>query len=610
MLTRSLLATALLLDGTAQAQLSPGSKAPLAAHLLEVNAQWDTQDPHPSDGTTAVSFSNEAERIATHLNMVRERLRQRQPEGLSANQSAKRSLLLDRLSHYANDRRFPQNHVLPYRNPVFIDPFGTACAVGWLMIESGHRELAEEISTEMNLAYVLDMPRTPQWPAIAAWANEHGFEAEELAWIQPGYPPIIPWAAFGGGTDGPVKVVLPLQNGNVLVGGSFAEAGGNAANQVALWNGNALVPLGDGLEGEVNCAVEFNGDIYVGGSMLSGTADLAKWNGSAWEFSVVTDGKLPWINALHVHDGTLHAAGELMGFAGVDHRVLRFDGTAWEPVGQVLDGKIRTLESFNGELIAGGEFTTNQWGTEPTIRRVARLVGNEWTQLGIGLDATVRDLLVVNDVLHACGDLYANIVPTFGLARLQAGNTNWEQLLPNHVNYTGGSFGPSYIASLTAHNGLIYFAGSFYLNMMLTIGNHVASFNGQLDGVEPLAYLDQHVNAIAVANDRLIIGGEFSNLLPHLAVVDLTTGMGGSENTLTMELFPSPTIDHLILRGANTDLSAALVQVIDLNGRIVEVAVERQGEQFALDVHHLAPGAYVVRVQSDELVFQDRFVKE
>jgi len=609
MLTRLLLATALLLVGTAQAQLSPGSKAPLAAHLLEVNAQWDTQDPHPADGTTAVSFSNEAERIATHLRMVRELLRQRQPEGLSANQSAKRSLLLDRLSHYANERRFPQNHVLPYRNPVFIDPLGTACAVGWLMIESGHRDLAEEISTAMNLAYVLEMPGTQQWPAIAAWANEHGFEAAELAWIQPGYPPNIPWAAFGGGTDGPVKVVLTLQNGNVLVGGSFAEAGGNAANQVALWNGNALVPLGDGLEGEVNCAVEFNGDIYVGGSMLSGIADLAKWNGSVWEFSVVTDGKLPWINALHVHDGTLHAAGELMGFAGVDHRVLRYNGTAWEPVGQVLNGKIRTLESFNGELIAGGEFTTNQWGTEPTIRRVARLDGNEWTQLGIGLDATVRDLLVVNDALHACGDLYANVLPTFGLARWQAGNNTWEHLLPNHTQYLGGGFGPAYFNAMAEHDGLIHLVGSFDLLSILDLGNNVASFNGQPDGLQVLAYLDRPVNAVSVSADRLIIGGDFDNTFPHLAAVDLATTLADNEGQLRFSLAPVPADIEVFITWTGPLSATTVVEVADAQGRTVALRLENFGEGLRMDVSALAPGVYVARMLVDGRTITGRFIK-
>ncbi|HRH36930.1 MAG TPA: hypothetical protein PK760_01210, partial [Flavobacteriales bacterium] len=139
------------------ASLPPRSEAPLAQHMREVNAQWIAQDPSPMNAGTTVRFTDEADRIHTHLTLVREQLLARHAEGISAQQLAHRNALLQHLGDYAEARTFPQNHVLSYRNPVFIDPHGTACAVGWLMIESGHRDLAERISSTMNLAYLLDM---------------------------------------------------------------------------------------------------------------------------------------------------------------------------------------------------------------------------------------------------------------------------------------------------------------------------------------------------------------------------------------------------------------------------------------------------------------------
>jgi hypothetical protein len=609
MIRTSTLALTLLLTGVAQAQLSPTTMAPLAAHLLEVNAQWKAQDPMSIDGDAHMAFNTEAERIATHLRMVRERLMARMPEGLSARQQAERTQLLDRLANYANDGSFPQNHVLPYRNPVFIDPHGTACAVGWLMIESGHRDLAEEISEAMNLAYVLDMPGTPQWPAIAAWADEHGFGTEELAWIQPGYPPNVPWAPFGGGTDGPVTVLYTMANGNVLVGGSFSEAGGQPARNVALWNGATLVPLANGLEGEVNCAVEFNGALYVGGSMLSGIADLARWNGAAWEFSVVMDGKLPRIHALHVHGGLLHAAGETAGFAGIDHRVMRLDGGTWQGVGQPLNEMIHALESFDGALVAGGAFTHTQWITDPPIRHVARFDGTAWQQLGDGLDATVRDLLTSGGALYAGGNLFANIIPTFGLARLQPGSNNWEAMLPGHANYMGGGFGPSYIASMAERNGVIYLGGRFDLSDILTNGNHVASFNGQLDGVEPLAYLDQQANAITTTGNRLVIGGEFNTILPHVAITELSTGIDGTRGTQALSLAPVPATDELFILMPQGTSSRMLVQLLDGRGRRLSVPLWIEGDRIRLDVRSLVPGIYVVEALGPEGLSRQRFVK-
>ena len=94
-----------------------------------------------------------------------------------------------KLGTYADRGRFPQNEVLPYRNPVFIDRHNTACAVGQLTIESGNEALARSIQHDMNLAYVHDMKRDD----VFAWASASGFTENELVRIQPGYPPGVPW---------------------------------------------------------------------------------------------------------------------------------------------------------------------------------------------------------------------------------------------------------------------------------------------------------------------------------------------------------------------------------------------------------------------------------
>lgn len=612
MKTLTTLVLLVLFSPSVQAQLAPGSPAPLSAHLTEVNKEWQHwTDALPQDHETMVRFDNEADRIAAHLLAVRKHLLSHAPDGLVGSQLEQRNMLLDRLEHYANDRRFPQNHVLPYRNPIFIDPSGTACAVGWLMFESGHDALAEEISATMDQAYVQDMGSTVLGPAIGAWASKEGFAPEELAWIQPGYPPSTVWAPLGDGTNGNVRVLLAAQNGRVLVGGTFSEVGGIPAQQVALWNGSYLFPMGNGLQGEVNCAVEFNGNIYVGGSMLSDMNDLAMWNGNSWEFSTVTDGKLPWVNALHVHEGVLYAAGETMGFAGNDHRVLRFNGNTWEAVAMPLNSKIRTLESFNGDLVAAGEFTDLQFGQNGNIRHVARLVGNEWQQLGDGLNANVNHLLIHDGALYAGGDLFANMQPSFGLARIGMGQNNWEELLPQHGSYMTPGFEPLFIQALATHNGQLYVGGNFTTPSMMTLGNNIATFNGTPDGLEPIAQLDQAVHALAVSGNRLIMGGDFSAQFPHVAVTELATGIAPEMGpSLALELFPSPAKDHVSLRCSGADLSKALVRVVDLNGQEVRVMMERQGEQVLLDLKPIAAGSYVVQLHTGGRSYHERFVKE
>ena len=564
-------------------------------------------DPMALAATGTVSFTNEAERIATHLRMVRERLDLRNPDGLNPSQRAKRSALLEELGRYAEGGLFPQNHVLGYRNPVFIDPVGTACAVGQLIIKSGHRALADRISKEMNLGYVLDMPFTE----LSAWADDHGFTAEELAWIQPAYPPSLPWAALGGGTNSTVTVLKTLANGDLLVSGEFSVAGGLSMNKVALWNGSTYLPLGNGVTGLVECAVEYNGDLYLGGSLLNGVSDLAKWDGNAWSYSTVFDGKLPTIHALHVHNGDLYAAGEFVGFAGVDDIVQRMTPSGWEMVGAIFDNTVLTLASHDGMLVAGGAFRGPDGPSNLEYRYVAGFNGNQWLELGDGLDATVRTLIDVNGTLYAGGDLYANIAVTFGMARIAQGATSFELLLPNHANYIYGGPGPTWISSLLEHDGFVYAGGEFYFETGL-IGYYsynLIRFNGYPDDVSAMiGYLNGSLNDIAVHGNNLVIGGEFDTPLPHVASLDLTLGVNTIETDAQVTLAPNPATNVLWLR-SNSDVPRS-VTINDLRGKLVMVPVALRSTNAPIDVSGLSAGTYAITITGPEGRQVQRFVKQ
>ena len=603
-----MLLTALFVSAaSANAILPPRAEAPIGDHLVEVNVQWRTMDPIALMATGTVSFASEAERIATHLRMVRERLVLRTPDGLSPSQRAHRSALLDELGRYADGRLFPQNHVLGYRNPVFMDAAGTACAVGHLIIKSGHRVLAQRISREMNLGYVLDMP----FPELAAWAEEHGFTAQELAWVQPGYPPNLPWAALGGGTNGTVTVLKTLANGDLLVCGEFSVAGGLSMNKVAVWDGNTYLPLGNGVTGTVECAAEYNGELYLGGSLLDGASDLAKWDGIAWSYSTVFSGKLPTIHALHVHNGELYAAGEIVGFAGIDDAVQRMAPTGWEVVGEIFDSTVRSLASHDGMLVAGGAFRGPDGPTDPEYKYVAVFNGNEWLQLGDGLDATVRTLIDVNGTLYAGGDLYTNIVVTFGMARIATGATSFELLLPDHANYIYGGLGPTWIGSLLEREGAIYAGGDFYFETSLIgfYSYNLIRFNGTPDDVSAMiGFLNGPVNAIAMHGHDLVIGGEFDAPFPHVASLDLTVGIATIANEAQVVIAPNPATDRIWVR-SNSD-AARSVTINDIGGKLVMAPIALRSTSTPIDVSALAAGTYTITIIGPEGRQVERFVKQ
>ncbi|WKZ66039.1 MAG: T9SS type A sorting domain-containing protein [Flavobacteriales bacterium] len=592
----------------ASAALPPVAHAPLGRHMQEVNAQWPQMDPiGAADGTTA-RFGTEADRIRMHLQLVRERLAMRSGPALDPSQRAKRAMLLGRLGDYADARTFPRNESVAHRNPVFIDAYGNACAVGWLMIESGHGELAHRISETMNLAYVLEMPRSPLWPQVAAWADAHGFDAAELAWIQPAYPPNLPWQPLGDGTNGTVRVALPLSDGRLLIAGDFTEAGGMAASGVAIWDGSAHQALGGGVMGTVACAVEHEGALYVGGSGLSGAADLGKWNGTAWEFSTVFEGKAPRVTALHVHNGALHAAGTIVGFAGESDGVMRWEGGQWQPVGSLLNGAVTALASHAGRLVAAGEFTGFELDPVPMLRHVAELEGNEWSELVGGLDAPVHDLMSVEGVLYAAGALYANIAPVFGMARLAPGGAAWELLLPNLSGYIQPSIGPARINSMVEHEGAIYIAGSFVSYTFVTVGTGIARWSG-IDQVEPLGIPEQPVLAVATYAGELVAGGEFSQWQPYITSVGLATGIADEPMQGMVTVTPNPAADRVRIGGVKGAATAAVL-IMDASGRAVQAPLERFSDAVVVDASRLAGGAYLVRIGHPGASVLARFVRE
>jgi hypothetical protein len=98
------------------------------------------------------------------------------------------------LDEYRAAGVFPHNHVRAgQRVPVFVDPQGTPCAVGYLMLRAGREDLVESIVRAHNLVRVRALGDDPR---VAAWLETQGITLTEAALIQPAYdyfpPPTNP----------------------------------------------------------------------------------------------------------------------------------------------------------------------------------------------------------------------------------------------------------------------------------------------------------------------------------------------------------------------------------------------------------------------------------
>lgn len=273
--------------------------------------------PAELDDQRTLAFATEAARIAEHLHDVADRLATRAPITVDEAPYQRRRALLDTLHVYADRGLFPQNSTVPGRTPVFIDEEGAACAVGQLMISSGHEALAERIRKEMNLAYIHDI----DLPEVTVWARDHGFTIDELAWIQPTYH-------FERTRDPNILAAFDLANGDRIE--VHPPTSPDAPQKLRLVRQNAkgetvlaTLPMLSAVQ-----AMEFNGQVYVGGMPpeKGPSAEVYHWDGTALHALDPFPGRFV-IGSLFMQNGKLHVVGYEMGSPVLQERYLAEDGT-------------------------------------------------------------------------------------------------------------------------------------------------------------------------------------------------------------------------------------------------------------------------------------------
>jgi hypothetical protein len=312
--------------------------------------------------------------------------------------------------------------------------------------------------------------------------------------------------------DGRIEA-LTVYNGDLIAGGYFYSAGGIPASSIASWNGTSWSPLGLGFGGGfVGALTVFRGDLVAGGGFTEGGGDpgnsIARWNGDSWislgsGVSGGYEGGCGLVYVLATYNGDLIAGGNF-SHAGdvVANNIARWDGTSWNAMGSGLISGfvgqisyVSALTVYNGSLIAGGHFTyANNW-----VWNVARWDGTSWSPLGSGMDNDLSVLTVYG------GDLFAGGVFT------QAGG-NWA----SHIaRWDGASWHPvdagidSNVFDLTAYNADLVAGGGFH-----EAGDNAANFIARWDGTSWNALgsgTDDNIYAVFPYDEALIAGGNFRN---------------------------------------------------------------------------------------------------
>lgn len=352
-------------------------------------------------------------------------------------------------------------------------------------------------------------PSAPQ--AIEKWSSEYAFS----------------------GTDN-IVTALAVYNGKIYVGGYFSAIGPLFANRIAVWDGMAWSPMGEGVDGNVHAIAVNSTGVYIGGDFIyAGDAfcqRIARWDGARW--NPLGEGFNAKVRALAFVGNWLYAGGEFTASGTTNlSRIARWDGARWNAVGAGANGSILAFTVSGADLYVGGEFTFI--GSTP-VNRVARWTGSAWFTLGQGCNNTVRTLAFSNGLLYVggdftqCGTTVARYIATWNGAA-------WSE--------PGGGAGDR-VNAIVADGSTVYVGGHFN-----SLSDIPANYIGKWTGTywEPLgAGVNSFVYCLAFGDGKLLIGGDFNFALNGLPPP--TRSAGKSRESLLTTFIPTGEIaaNHIV----------------------------------------------------------------
>jgi hypothetical protein len=562
--------------------------------IYRVNKEVLWQHDIPQNWSCEISnATNFNQAIQLHLSSVIEVLSLRNVQHLSQSQLNKREYLLKSLENYAMQGTFPVNDYLSHQNPVFIDRFDTHCAVGYLMQQSGSENLAREIQCNQNFAFV----RQISVDGVSEWANEHGFTIDELAWIQPGYPPNTIVSPLLGGVNGAVNDIF-MYNGDVIVAGSFSQADGQPANNIASYisgfAGFLWIETFGGTNGPVYALDTLNFQLIAAGEFsFAGTStvnNIARLGNSGWES--MGGGIFGKVNDLEWHEGELYAAGDFQFIGGgpANADIAKWNGVEWMPLGWGTNGSINALRSSPNGLLFAGDFT--EAGNAP-MQNVGKLFSNVPEPLGLGIAASVNDIEYWNNKPIIAANL-KHQGEVFGLMQFNAGN--WASLPGISEMAANDSLGS--MRCLLNTNNELFVGGDFSVMELMTFGENVAKWTSLDAYPTSVAVFDSTVYCLDNIQQSIIAGGEFTQHLGseinHIAFLDNVLRVDKIDGSSSdFSVFPNPCKGEFLIQN-NSRFSFA--NLYSIEGKLIDSFDVKGSKKITLP----SAGIYMLKTENGE----------
>lgn len=368
-----------------------------------------------------------------------------------------------------------------------------------------------------------------------------------------------------------------------------------------------------------------------GDSLIVAGNGISFTDGSSWAQYPVNP-LLSTPSAVCFHNDTLYAAGYYSS-------VHRFNGASWEQVGDTFreNPVIGRLISHEGKLIAIGRF--DSIGSK-VFNGPAEWDGQEWIELRGGLNGSVRDMEVWKGELYASGTFKPSFAAERDVHFAKWQNGAW--VLPDSSNelssassiYLSDSlmFISNVFDQINGENmrGLISWNGADYRSYYVPgsstprgitmLGNEVYGYRLWDWNVNTWDYIvvrytptswvqvgeifDGYLIDLANYKDQLVACGSFGNVGPmrtgNVAIWSNEPLGLEYEADYESQLFPNPAQNHLFL-GRNTEK----YQIINSSG----ILVLEGDDSNKIDISDLPSGSYIVLMQQGLTIKAGRFVK-
>ncbi len=244
-----------------------------------------------------------------------------------------------------------------------------------------------------------------------------------------------------------VYAVATTSDGKVYVAGQFSYAGSVAAENVAMWDGQAWHALGSGADGIVYSIATRGDDVFIGGRFTSvggvAASYIARWNATAQQWHPMGSGTNGYVWDIATDAQWVYAVGDFTSAGSVAAEdMARWDGNTWAKLGTGIhfntNGVVYAILLDGDHVWIGGDFLSVQVGNNyPEVNSLLtwRQSTDEWFTVGGGVTrrassdvwGTVWSLAKLNGELYVGGRFdKAGGVGANAIARYDG--TNWAAL--------------------------------------------------------------------------------------------------------------------------------------------------------------------------------------